>query len=328
MHIIYEEMQNLISKTILVSINDYNVSLGLGYSLKVLFSRGIAKYHLENFKSAIGDFSETIAEEDDIEDEIDRQTFAYRLTWRAKARVKIFEFNDAILDFNTAINTDSTYYGAWEAYDQRGSLKYLLHDFKGAIEDFTKVIYLNPLKADARLYYTMGAARLFIIDTVGAIRDFTKAIIVDPKYLDAYNYRANLKFYLKDFRGVINDCNEIIKLDPKNKDGYFFRAWAKNEIKDFLGAISDFNFLISIDKKNATAYQMRGASKHELGDYRGAIIDYDQAISIEPQDETSFFDRGLSNLRLNLKEAACLDFSKAGELGLKSAYEEIKKSCN
>jgi hypothetical protein len=38
--------------------------------------------------------------------------------------------------------------------------------------------------------------------------------------------------------------------------------------------------------------------------------------------------RAYSKLYLKQKKSACLDLSKAGELGLEEAYEEIKKYCN
>jgi hypothetical protein len=41
-----------------------------------------------------------------------------------------------------------------------------------------------------------------------------------------------------------------------------------------------------------------------------------------------YYNRGMTKLRLGQKDSGCIDLSKAGELGYKSAYEEIRKFCN
>ena len=61
----------------------------------------------------------------------------------------------------------------------RAVYKYENLDYKGAIEDYTKVIERN--NKDAKAYLSRGLAKYFLQDFEGAIEDQNKAIEIDPK---------------------------------------------------------------------------------------------------------------------------------------------------
>ena len=69
-------------------------------------------------------------------------------------------------------------------------------------------------------------------------------------------------------------------------------------------------------------------AKVKLEDYRGAIADYTRAIEISPKVAKFYLNRADVLKKLAYLDGACLDWSKAGELGINSAYELIKKYCN
>ena len=54
-----------------------------------------------------------------------------------------------------------------------GNTKYELKDYKGAIQDYTKAIELNPNHASA--YYSRGNAKVQLQDYRGAMQDYIKA---------------------------------------------------------------------------------------------------------------------------------------------------------
>jgi len=60
-----------------------------------------------------------------------------------------------------------------EEYKNSGNAKRDLLDYKGAIEDYTKAIELNPNYADA--YYTRGITKIAVGDKVGGCTDLSKA---------------------------------------------------------------------------------------------------------------------------------------------------------
>jgi tetratricopeptide (TPR) repeat protein len=67
----------------------------------------------------------------------------------------------------------------------------------------------------AEEYYYRGKAKYPLKDYRGAIQDYSKAIELDPEYAHAYYYRGNAKVNLKDYRGAIQDYSKAIELDPK-----------------------------------------------------------------------------------------------------------------
>ena len=81
------------------------------------------------------------------------------------------------------------------AYLKRGMSKDDLKDYKGAIEDYTKAIEINPNNADA--YFNRGVSKSNSEDDKGAIEDYTKVIEINPNDTDAYYNRGVLKEGLK-----------------------------------------------------------------------------------------------------------------------------------
>ena len=120
----------------------------------------------------------------------------------------------------------------------------------------------------------------------------------------------------------------------KNNEFYKSVVYYTNAIE-----LSSENSQIKIE-----SYVFRGYCKSELGDYRGAIDDYSTAIPMKITSgdmmpyqfnrrtmeirASCYYLRGLSYYNLHDLEKACRDFSKAGELGEKDAYDEIRKYCN
>jgi len=97
-----------------------------------------------------------------------------------------------------------------EEYFKQGVTKIDNGDYDGAIENFNKVIELDPKNAKA--YAGRGNAKGIFGDNKGAIQDYNKAIELNPNYADAYNNRGIVKYKLGDYRGAIQDFNKAIGL--------------------------------------------------------------------------------------------------------------------
>lgn len=62
-----------------------------------------------------------------------------------------------------------------------------------------------------------------------------------------------------------------------------------------------------------------------LKDYRAALVDYDKAISLNADFAEAYYNRGLTHIFLGNNKQGIADLSKAGELGIVSAYNVIKR---
>ena len=129
------------------------------------------------------------------------------------------KYMDAIVNFNKAIEIDSTYY---QAYYMRGNVKKIFEDQHGAMKDFNEAIDLNPKLFEA--YFERGNIKFVLQDYYGAIADYSKTIELNENHVEAYFKRGQAKHQLEAYQDAINDCSKIIEINPKNVDAHFLRG--------------------------------------------------------------------------------------------------------
>ena len=62
-----------------------------------------------------------------------------------------------------------------------------------------------------------------------------------------------------------------------------------------------------------------------MQDYVGALGEYNKAIKLDASLGEAYFNRGYVYLKMGNKEAAIADISKAGEYGIISSYNLLKR---
>ncbi len=196
-------------------------------------------------------------------------------------------------------------------YNNQGDTKYEKSDYKGALEDYSKAIKLDPKYAQA--YFNRGMAKENLNDNDGAINDYTTAI-----KLDSATYQAVAQEFidsLREYKATMNRYDETVKLDPDNAKNYADRAFYRFERKqDYAGAIADYNKAIELNPNDADSYYGRGYIKSLNDGDQGAITDYDKAIALEPNAAIWYYNRGESKYALKNYQAAVADWQKTIEL--------------
>jgi tetratricopeptide (TPR) repeat protein len=71
--------------------------------------------------------------------------------------------------------------------------------------------------------------------------------------------------------------------------------------------------------------QILSSNVQPCEDNRAANIDYEKAIELNPDFADAYFNRGLTHIFLGNNKLGISDLSKAGELGIVSAYNVIKR---
>ena len=96
-------------------------------------------------------------------------------------------------------------------------------------------------------------------------------------------------------------------------------------LNDYQLILADLNKAADLAPDFAYTYYNRGNVLSGLKDYRAAIVSYNEAIALEPNLAEAYYNRGLTYIFLGENARGVADLSKAGELGLYSAYNLIKR---
>jgi S1-C subfamily serine protease/Tfp pilus assembly protein PilF len=145
-------------------------------------------------------------------------------------------------------------------------------DYRGAINDYDRVLALNPQFEE--VYFRRGIARSLLKDWQGAEADYTQAIAIKPGHAQAYLHRGSIRNTLNNWQGAKSDFDIAIALDPNVLSAYIGRGVARCELDDCQGGLNDYSRAIALNPNYADAYTRRGFAYHRLGNRRSAIDNY------------------------------------------------------
>ena len=168
-------------------------------------------------------------------------------------------------------------------------------------------------------YFARGIDFYLVQDLEAAINDFTQAIIADGTLWLSYYARAVVRYKQVEMeRADERQGEEQASLSPED-----FMVDAR--LNDFQLILADLNKAADLAPDFAYTYYNRGNVLSQLKDYRAAIVSYNEALSLEPSLAEAYYNRGLTYIFLGENARGVADLSKAGELGLYSAYNLIKR---
>jgi lipoprotein NlpI len=98
-----------------------------------------------------------------------------------------------------------------------------------------------------------------------SVEEFTKVIEIDPAFRLAYVSRGAAFMKVRKFEESIADFDQAIELDPDHPKSYHLRGLARLERGDYEGALKDFGTAIDLDPDYGPAYYSRAALQLELG---------------------------------------------------------------
>ena len=166
-------------------------------------------------------------------------------------------------------------------------------------------------------YFARGMDFYLVQDFEAAINDFTQAIVADGGLWLSYYARAVVRY--KQL--------EMMRSDASGEDAAMLTEdfIVDTRLNEYQLILADLNKAVDLAPDFAYTYYNRGNVLSGLKDYRAAIENYDKAIAIEPLLAEAYYNRGLTYIYLGENARGVADLSKAGELGLYSAYNLIKR---
>jgi len=169
----------------------------------------------------------------------------------------------------------------------------------------------------------------------------------DPKVLLA---RALDFCLLQDYQSALDDLDEAVRTGSGMWAVWFCRAQVRarelemrkadkdlslqNRASDEMGimtdpgyqaVINDLNRVLEIVPDFQYALYNRGTYYAMSNDLHAALVDLDRAIEIDPSLAEAWYNRGIVQVFLRRMDEAFRDLGKAGELGIYSAYNIIKR---
>ena len=172
----------------------------------------------------------------------------------------------------------------------------------------------NALKRFAR-----GVDFYLVQDFDSSIEDFTQSILLDGDFFPAYFMRALVRYKQLDYKKA-----EALSED-NTKSGVHDKQNSGVTAVDYEVVKKDLDKVLELAPDFVYGYYNRANVSSALKDYRTALEDYNKVIELDPEFAEAYFNRGLTQIFLGNNKQGILDLSKAGELGVISAYNIIKR---
>src|SRR5713226_5789339 len=82
-------------------------------------------------------------------------------------------------------------------------------------------------QTSAEDFYNRGVTRASAGDYRGAVEDFTQALRVNPNAAEAYMGRGFARAELKDYPAAIEDFTQALRINPNEAEAYIARGFAR-----------------------------------------------------------------------------------------------------
>ncbi len=142
----------------------------------------------------------------------------------------------------------------------------------------------------------------------------------------------------QNYKAALDDINASLEKEPDSFVALWQRAVCGAMVLEYekglskeeaalrkAGVTGDFDRLVSMDKTNAYVLYCYGTFCARMEDYDRAVELLTRAVGVDAHLPYAYYNRGLASLHSDNVQQARQDFSKAGELGLYSAYSLMRK---
>lgn len=217
-----------------------------------------------------------------------------------------------------------------EAAETRSNILFDAEKYTEAIPHFTALTRKYPTDWN---YYRMAYCYYMTDQHQLAIEYFTKSISRFPDPLLSPWWVGPLVRLDSDTKKYYK--NASVSLQHQYIDAYLFRAESKAALRDYYGSIVDINnyFVymntdaLRSEVTESNAHRLSGFCRIQTADWSNAIKDLQASVSQNPKNKEAYYYLGYALIQTDATPEGCLALSRAGELGLKEAYEMINEYC-
>ncbi len=176
---------------------DYNKVLLLDTSnVPVFLNRASVRVARENWQGALNDYDKAIQA-------LPSTPEIYNV--RGLVKLELADSAGALMDFDKSVEIDS---GFLAGYISRSYLNDALKKYDEVLKDCIKMLQISPGNTDVLITY--GIAKYNLHDLRGAIDEYNKVIVLDADNAIAWYNRGFTELKLKDKK---NACRDLLKAD-------------------------------------------------------------------------------------------------------------------
>ena len=172
------------------------------------------------------------------------------------------------------------------AYASRAQILQQQGKLKAAIEDFEKVVAIEPDKS--QIHFRLGKLYQRLNKYDDAVKRYTDAIKFDPEYSEAYKGRAILYQSQGNYPAAADDFKQLTHLKPNSPYAYLERGKLLFLLGNQDEALKCFSKALEIDPQNVESLANRGSLHAASGEYDQAIKDFTSAIKLNPNSPAAY----------------------------------------
>lgn len=197
-------------------------------------------------------------------------------------------------------------------------------------------------KLKETLYLTISEARVQeqdIQQVFDRISQTTSQLEQSPGNEDLLFQRAVDYYHVRDFENCIADLNDLLAHHEQHVLALMLRAqcrYAQLEVSrqttsasdlrlGYLMVLQDYTRASELQPDMPSLYYNQGFVHVQLSDYNSAIESFTKALAEDEKFPEAYYNRGVVYLITGKTDKGLSDLSQAGEYGIYSAYNLIKK---
>jgi tetratricopeptide (TPR) repeat protein len=240
---------------------------------------------------------------------LDEASLAVALMDRGESHRLAGRYNDALADFNRAIELDPS--DVW-AIAGRGRTHEDMGCHVEALADLNQAVELDPV------FLLAIASRGETLEAMGrhdeALADLNRAVQLDPGDAWAFTCRGRIYETLGCYTEALADYNRAIELEPASPDSWAARGDIYQQMDLYEQALTDYHRAVELNPADAFAVSSRGFIYQLMDRYEEALADSNRAVELDPGDAWVAAVRGYTYNLMGLYEQALVDLSRAIEL--------------
>ncbi|MBU3822017.1 tetratricopeptide repeat protein [Flavobacteriaceae bacterium XHP0103] len=233
-------------------------------NLDAYFYRGLAKYGLGEYSSAILDYTKVLFHNPDADSYYNR----------GNAKFALNDFQGAMEDYNKALEIDPELY---DAIYNLGLAKYYLGEYAEAIEEFDKISSAFP--TDQKVYTQKALTYMALEQYNEAFKNYASRILLNPDGESFYN-RGLALLSVNYYKEAQADFYKAIQLDRENIPAYFFVSVTHLFLGEFTNAVSGFTETLKYDASDFDALLGLAMAQYKANDKASAKTNFQKAKNI------------------------------------------------